>query len=118
MHLVTVNDAKTGLSFQYDADMKIATADDGLAFFVSQLSNTEAKIYETKYRNIVYQDFIPIDTSDPEWVDEVTYISYDAVTVGKFIGANARRVWLRRQLLDKNQRPPSPLRAARQCGRR
>ena len=90
MHLVTVDDAKTGISYQYDGDMKLATADDGLAFYTSQLSNSEAKIYEAKYRNIVYQDFIPVDTSDPEWVDEVTYFSYDAVTMGKFIGSNAK----------------------------
>lgn len=91
-HLVTV-DQKIGgeiMPYTYDADMKIATADDGLAFFISQLSNVEAKIYETKYRKIVYQEFVPVDMSDPEWVDEVTYISYDAVTAGKFIGANAR----------------------------
>lgn len=67
----------------------LPTIDDGLAFFTSQLSAVESKIYETKYRNIVYQDFIPIDMSDPEWVDEVTYFSYDAVGVAKFIGANA-----------------------------
>ena len=90
MHLVTVTDSKTGIKFQYDADVKLATADDGLAFYTSQLSNSEAKIYEAKYRNIVYQDFIPVDTSDPEWIDEVTYFSYDAVTMGKFIGANAK----------------------------
>ncbi len=71
-------------------DAAMPTADDGLAFYLSQLSQLEAKIYETKYRNIVYQDFVPVDTSDPDWVDEITYISYDAVTIGKFIGANAR----------------------------
>lgn len=89
MHLVTVKDSQTGREFTYDADMNIATADDGLAFYVSQLANVESKIYETKYRNITYQELIPIDMSDPEWVDEVTYFHYDAVTMGKFIGANA-----------------------------
>lgn len=68
----------------------LPTIDDGLAFYVSQLSNVEAKIYETKYRKIVYQDFVPVDMSDPDWIDNVTYFSYDAVTSGKFIGANAR----------------------------
>ncbi len=71
-------------------DSAIPTVDDGLAFFLSQLSQTEAKIYEAKYRNIVYQDFIPVDTSQPDWIDTVTYISYDAVTMGKFVGANAK----------------------------
>lgn len=76
-----------GYTVSFDAGLP--TIDDGLAFFVSQLSSVESKIYETKYRNIVYQEFIPIDTSDPDWVDEVTYFSYDAVGSSKFIGANA-----------------------------
>lgn len=71
-------------------DSAMPTIDDGLAFYISQLSTLESKIYETKYRNIVYQEFVPIDTSDPEWVDDITYLSYDAVTMGKFIGANAK----------------------------
>ncbi len=89
MHMITVKDSETGVQWSYDADMPIATADEGLAFYLSQLTNLEQKIYEVEYRDIVYPDFVPVDTSDPEWVDEVTYISYDAVTSGKFIGANA-----------------------------
>ena len=80
---------RTGLASVSFTD-GIPTVDDGLAFFLSQLSNTEAKIYEAKYRNIVFMEFVPVDTSQPEWVDEVTYISYDAVTMGKFIGSNAK----------------------------
>lgn len=87
--LVTVTDRATGQSYTYDVGREISTTDDGLGFFISQLSNLEQKIYEVHYRDIVYQDYIPVDTSDPEWVDEVTYISYDAVTSGKFIGASA-----------------------------
>lgn len=71
-------------------DTAMPTVDDGLAFYISQLSNLESKIYETKYRNIVYAEWVPVDTSDPEWVDEISYLSYDAVTMGKFIGANAK----------------------------
>ena len=71
-------------------DASIPTADDGLAFYLSQLSQTEAKIYEAKYRHIVYQDLVPVDMSAPEWVDSVSYISYDAVTAGKFIGASGK----------------------------
>lgn len=90
MHLVTVNDSATGQSYQYDADMVINSADSGLAFYLSQLNVLESKIYEVKYRNIIYQDIIPVDTSDPEWVDSVNYISYDGVTMGKFIAANGK----------------------------
>ena len=90
MRIETVTDSQGKTLYQYDSDMRIATADDGLAFFTSQLSFIESTIYEVKYRNIVFQDFVPVDMSDPEWIDEVTYFSYDAVTAGKFVGANAR----------------------------
>lgn len=93
MHLVTVDSGLVvdgqPVTYQYDMDMKIATIDDGLAFYISQLSVVDPKIYETKYRNIVFQEFVPVNTSDPEYIDEYTYVSYDAVTVGKFIGNNA-----------------------------
>src|SRR5690606_8672773 len=62
---------------------------DGLGFYISQLAQVEPRIYETKYPNINFQELIPINSSVPEWVDSVDYISYDAVTLGKFIGANA-----------------------------
>lgn len=66
------------------------TIDDGLAFYVSQLAGLDPKIYETKYRHIVYQELIPVDMTGPAYMDQFDYISYDAVTMGKFIGANAK----------------------------
>jgi hypothetical protein len=73
-------------------DARMMTVDDGLAFYISQLAALESKVYEVKYRGIVYQEFVPVDTSMPEYLDQIDYISYDAVTSGKFIGANARDV--------------------------
>ncbi|WP_368647729.1 DUF2184 domain-containing protein [Castellaniella ginsengisoli] len=70
-------------------DDAIRTADDGLGFYISQLAAVEPRIYETKYPNINFQELIPVNSSIPEWADSVPYISYDAVTLGKFIGANA-----------------------------
>lgn len=67
----------------------LPTVDDGLAFYISQLANLETKIYQSKYTAINYQELIPIDTSIPAWADSWDYISYDAVTIGKFIGSNA-----------------------------
>ena len=67
----------------------IPTIDDGLHFYISQLSQLEAKIYESKYTNINFQELIPINTNIPEYVDVWEYISYDSVTLGKFIGSNA-----------------------------
>lgn len=90
MHIVTVNDSQTGQSYQYDADMVINNADSGIAFYISQLAVLDPKIYDVKYRNIIFQEVVPVDTSMPEWIDNVNYISYDAVTMGKFIAANGK----------------------------
>lgn len=90
MHIVTVNDSQTGQSYQYDADMVINNADSGIAFYISQLAVLDPKIYDVKYRNIIFPEVVPVDTSMPEWIDSVQYISYDAVTMGKFIAANGK----------------------------
>ncbi len=67
----------------------LKTMDDGLGFYISQLANLEAKIYEAKYTNINFEEMVPVNTSVPEYVDSWDYISYDAVTLGKFIGSSA-----------------------------
>lgn len=67
----------------------LPTVDDGIAFYISQLTNLESRIYQAKYTSINFQELIPINTNVPEWADSWDYISYDAVTVGKFIGSSA-----------------------------
>lgn len=94
--LAVALDAATIEVMNFDAGHQVQfhdglpTVDDGLAFYISQLSAVESRIYETKYKSITYQDFIPIDTAIPETADSFTYFYYNAVTSGKFIGANAR----------------------------
>jgi len=92
MNLVTAKDSQTGFTFQYDADLQYARSFDagGVAFYISQLTNLEAKVYETLYPDIIFDELVPVNTSDPEWVDNVAYMSYNAVTMGKFIAANGR----------------------------
>lgn len=75
-HTVTFNDG-------------LPTIDDGWGFYISQLAQLESKIYEAKYTNINFAELIPVDTNYPEWADSWDYISYDAVTLGKFIGSSA-----------------------------
>lgn len=70
----------------------LPTMDDGIAFFVSQLEQLEAKIYEAKYANITFMEDVEFAEGIPETADTWSYISYDAVTAGKFIGANAEDV--------------------------
>lgn len=67
----------------------LPTVDDGLAFYISQLANLESKIYQSKYTAISFAELVPINTNVPEWADSWDYISYDAVTLGKFIGSSA-----------------------------
>ena len=67
----------------------LPTVDDGLAFYISQLANLEAKIYQSKYTAINFQELVPINTNIPEWADTWSYTSFDAVTIGKFIGSSA-----------------------------
>lgn len=91
MNLVTVTDNQTGFSFQMDADLRdMRTADAGIGFYISQFTNLESKIYETLYADIIFDQLVPVDTSDPEWIDNVAYISYNGATMGKFIAANGR----------------------------
>ena len=47
----------------------LKTMDDGMGFYISQLANLEAKIYEAKYTNINFQEMVPVNTSVPEYVD-------------------------------------------------
>jgi hypothetical protein len=67
----------------------LPTVDDGISFYISQLANLEAKIYQAKYTSINFAELVPINTNVQEWADSWDYISYDAVTIGKFIGSSA-----------------------------
>ena len=67
----------------------LPTIDDGFGFYISQFAKLESKIYEAKYTHINFAELIPVDTSYPEWADSWDYISYDGVTMGKFIGSSA-----------------------------
>lgn len=63
--------------------------DDGMAFYLSQLSSLESTVYEAKYADITYQKYIPLATNVNEYSTVWNYISYDGVTSGKFVGSNA-----------------------------
>ena len=54
-----------------------------LSFLISQASHIEQQVWETRYPDITYQDFVPIDNSAPEWVKTVTYFSTDG---GRILG--------------------------------
>jgi hypothetical protein len=75
-------------SVQFDS--ALPTMDDGVAFYVSQLAHIESTLYKTPYAEIDYAVLVPFVSDIPEWADEWNYISYDGVTMGKFIGSSAK----------------------------
>lgn len=93
-YLATLDNKRKGdehRTYTYDMTLNLSTIDnDSLGFLISQLAFLEPEIYETKYTKIRYTDFVPVVTTDPEWTDNVDYVSWDSVTMGKFLGANAK----------------------------
>ena len=71
-------------------DQALQTMDDGIAFYISQLAHLESTLYKTPYAEINYAELIPFMSDVPEWADSWDYVSYDGVTMGKFIGASAK----------------------------
>ena len=74
---------------QVSWNKNIPTADDGNAFFVSQLAHIESRVYETKYPGINFSELVTPTANAPEWANSVDYRSYDGVTMGKFITGSA-----------------------------
>ena len=71
-------------------DQALPTMDDGISFYISQLAHLESTLYKTPYAEINYAVLVPFMSDVPEWADSWDYISYDGVTMGKFIGASAK----------------------------
>lgn len=69
---------------------EVFDTDGGVAFYISQLAGMEAAIYETPYADITYLEDVPVAPGIPEYATHWNYRSYDGVTLGKFIGANAK----------------------------
>lgn len=94
-NIVTVDSGVKGadgenIKYSYDSEMKIKSSNDSIAYYMNQIGAIEAKIYPKKYGTIVFYDLIPVVTTDPEYADTYTYFCYDGVTLGKFLGSNAK----------------------------
>lgn len=67
----------------------IQTEDDGIAFLISQLTYLESMTYEAMYREIEFTKFVTPNYSDPDYVQSITYLSYDTVTSASAAGSNS-----------------------------
>lgn len=68
----------------------VTDADGGVAFYISQLAGLETTLYRVPYADITYLRDVPLVGNIPEYATHWNYRSYDGVTMGKFIGANAQ----------------------------
>lgn len=63
-----------------------------LGFLLQQATLIEPTVYQTVYQEIQYSQLIPVDTSAPEWINSVTYMSGDAVGAAKWFTGKAQDV--------------------------
>lgn len=75
------------------------------SFLLSQMTYIESQVWETRYPDITYQDFVPLDFSAPEWIKTVTYMSRDMTGKAKFMngsGSDFPLVGLTREKFETN----------------
>ncbi|MGL5582260.1 MAG: major capsid family protein [Cetobacterium sp.] len=75
---------------QIQVPTAVLDADGGVAFYISQLAQLETTLYAVPYADITYLEDVPVVAGLPEYATHWNYRSYDGVTMGKFIGANAK----------------------------
>lgn len=52
---------------------------DALGFVKSAASRINAEVYRRKYPEVQYRRLVPVDTTGPEWIESVTYLSMNGV---------------------------------------
>lgn len=75
---------------QLQVPATVLDTDGGVAFYISQLAGLETTLYETPYADITYLEDVTPVSGIAEYATHWNYRSYDGVTLGKFIGANAK----------------------------
>jgi hypothetical protein len=58
-------------------------AQQGMAFFISQLAHTEAKTFTRQYKPMQYRSFVPVSTEAGEWAEQIRYETYDSAGMGR-----------------------------------
>lgn len=63
-----------------------------MGFLVQQAAHIESAVYEKKYPNLKYTQFVPLDNSAPDWVEVVMFQTTDARGELQFFGPNSTDV--------------------------
>lgn len=72
-----------------DMQMRGADAGEALAFFVSQLAYTEAKMYSRLYLPMQFRELLPVSNEAGEWADSIRYEKDDGTGIGDFVGTKS-----------------------------
>ena len=64
-------------------------AQANLGFVRSQTTHVESQVYRIKYKDILYTEVLPVDTSAAPFATSVTYVSMDAAGEAKWINGGA-----------------------------
>ena len=72
--------------------MQMDAPQRALSFMVSQAAMIETSVYAIRYQDIQYQALVPVDTSAPEWISAVTYLSNDGVGKAEWFSGKAQDV--------------------------
>lgn len=64
----------------------------GLSFVISQVAHVESQMWEVKYPDITYPEFVPVDTSANPWAKTVTYFAMDGRGRADWFNPSARDV--------------------------
>jgi len=63
-----------------------------LGFLISQTTYLEPQVYRTKYPELNYARFVPVDYSASEWAKSITFFSIDYAGRADWINANANDI--------------------------
>lgn len=66
---------------RYTADAQ----QQAFSFLVGQTSYIEQQVWRTRYPDITYPEFVPVDTSAPEWIKTITFFSTDGTGAARWI---------------------------------
>lgn len=74
---------------KYIGDAAKMTIDDGVEFVQRQREYIEPKLYAKKYRDIIYQDIVPVSNEAGPWAAAITYETLDQRTKARFMASGS-----------------------------
>jgi len=69
--------------------LNLNDAQAALGFLIGQTSHIESQVWEKKYPDITYSQFVPVDSSAHPWATSVTYFSTDKSGAADFLHHSA-----------------------------